>query len=537
MIYFDAPAAQEWADHEVKCYAYDGLPVPGKGPGGGHYFTFTQKGPYVLVADVIRSDTKEATGLKAVVFGQVVETHAPRTQIMPVVLFPPLNATMRQKVDDDLLAAAERIRVECEQRVPEWFPLKPGSFTMPVRRIRNLSSYVKTFLADRANFTWTKSLGADVDVFGESKTFIPAILGSYFDVIARVGEMSRTVVLINSADFLNLNLVVNRDSFDDASSTLAYAACQKVMFAPDTSVAGTIAHELVHTLPYLWSANEMQSELGLDWHNKFSYVAAGPQIFKSVAGGGVAPSRLRFTASRCIMEINSHRAEWISQGAYWQLAKALQQPPDPPLILVSGMLMRREGRYAATITRLHNVMGIPDLAAAKAEEPVNPEQWAIVAVDRRGNVLARYPFSPDWRHPEGGPDRDILPLSYTVLDDERISEIRVVGPTEVSAARALSFAAPELTITSPANGATVTPEAGGRINVAWRGSAAGGARLVYSVFYSPDGGANWYDQAFEQTETMLSFVPEGGAASPLVRVMASDGSRSRTVTVGFKIAK
>lgn len=535
-IYFDPPVNPDWIQDETRLNAAFGLPRTGKGPGGLDYFTFSQAGPYIIEAELYRDDNNTPTGIKTIVFGSVVETAPPTSQIMPVMLWPKSVDALRDKDQQALLTACDQIKAECELRIPEWYPIKPGSFSLPVRGTRNLGAFVEAYLANPDEAKWRTSLGPDADVQTSDHGFIPALLGGYFDMLGRLGQMSRTIVVVSKADFLQQNIFVGGDDLKGAQTTLAYAACQKVMFAPSDSTADTIAHELIHTMPYLWSRDQMMALFGFTWHNKSMNVANGPQIFHSLARGGFVVDRTRHSDVMCIMEAGSAGATYrIAQGMYWQLTQTLQHPPDPELILVSGFIAQKNGHRSATIRRLYNLLGVADLQAIPSDAPTDNATWYIQTVDTAGRVLARYPFIPSWQHPEEGPDRVILPLSYTIPADDRISEIRVLGPGGQLASRKLSFAAPELTVTAPRNGATIRPDSDGKITVSWTATASSGLSLLYSVYYSPDGGAHWFDQAFEQKETTCSFRAEGGVANPLVRVIATDGTRSRTVTVGFKI--
>lgn len=536
-IHFDPPQTNEWVQDEVRLNAAFGLPRNGKGPGGKDYFTFSTPGPYIITAELYRDDNNSPTGIKTVVFGTTVETFAPAAQIMPVMLWPKSVDALREKDATALLAACDTLKTACEMQVPEWYPIKPGSFSLPVRGIRNLGTFVESYLADPDEAKWRTSLGPDADVQSTDHGFVPALLGSYFDMLARLGQMSRTIVVVSKADFLQQNIFVNKDTLQGAQTTLAYAACQKVMFAPSDSTSDTVAHELIHTLPYLWSASEMTALFGFSWHNKSMNVANGPQIFRSTRGGGFVVDRTRHSGAMCIMEAGSAGATyWIAQGMYWQLTQTLQRPPDPELMLISGFAAQKNGRESATIRRVYSLMGIADLQALPANAALPPGSWTIQTVDTAARVLSRYPFQPSWEHPEQGPPRVVVPLSYTIPADDRVSEIRVVGHGgAVLASRRLSFAAPDLAITTPANGAAVPLEPDGTLTVSWRATGSGGAPLVYSVFYSPDGGTHWFDQVFEQKGTTFRLKPEGGTANPLVRVIASDGTRSRTATVGFRI--
>jgi hypothetical protein len=128
-------------------------------------------------------------------------------------------------------------------------------------------------------------------------------------------------------------------------------------------------------------------------------------------------------------------------------------------------------------------------------------------------------------------------VTRALLDDKRIAAVEIPDPADgIAAHLALSPAAPELSILRPAADAAVVPEADGRVTVEWRGTGAGGRPLRYTVLYSPNGGTTWLDQAFEQTGTTLRFAPEGGTRQPMLRVIASDGTRSRTATIAFTIA-
>jgi hypothetical protein len=122
-------------------------------------------------------------------------------------------------------------------------------------------------------------------------------------------------------------------------------------------------------------------------------------------------------------------------------------------------------------------------------------------------------------------------FAYKVPDDPNVASIQLVGPGGVLAKSKFSAHPPTVSITSPADGASVTPVAGA-VHIAWTGSDADHNPLVYSVLYSSDGGQTFVAQSFEQTATSFT-LPLAAVHDHQVQILVSDGTRSSQATVHF----
>jgi hypothetical protein len=76
----------------------------------------------------------------------------------------------------------------------------------------------------------------------------------------------------------------------------------------------------------------------------------------------------------------------------------------------------------------------------------------------------------------------------------------------------------------------------GKIPVSWTGTDPDGDELLYTVFYSPDGGKTWRSRAFEEQAAKLDVLIDPGGTDHQIRVIASDGTRSGETTVRFSVA-
>jgi hypothetical protein len=153
-----------------------------------------------------------------------------------------------------------------------------------------------------------------------------------------------------------------------------------------------------------------------------------------------------------------------------------------------------------------------------------PGDWTIALVDGSNNDLATYPFAPDALTDEestpGTPAviAEIVPWSAGTA---RV-EIRYKGQTVAS--RSASANAPTVTLTTPADGATLP---NGPFQAAWSGSDLDGDPLTYSLLYSNDNGLTWQTLASNLSGGSVqldgSLIP-GGTGQ--LKVVASDGFRS-----------
>ncbi len=143
-----------------------------------------------------------------------------------------------------------------------------------------------------------------------------------------------------------------------------------------------------------------------------------------------------------------------------------------------------------------------------------------------GNELAFKPFQVAFTDPAENVAR------VQLMDGDIILDMLSPGP-----------ASPSLVITQPVGGENI----GAEIAVGWTASDPDSDDLLYTVLYSPNGGADWYpllvnyggsEEAEQLIALDLAGEPGSEGATALVRVMASDGYHTSTATSQpFSVAK
>lgn len=494
-IWLDGPAGtkREW---RATIHTETGVP-------DGTSFTM-KPGPYLIEAELIRDDTGKETGLKATVAGEAVTTTAPTLHFMPVALGDTVPAAASV-----MGARARRLASWTALELPDYLPLAPGGLTTTAQPLREMPEVQPGVLRELVSML---PLADDSDTVRRDR--LQASLAAWVTTQAALTGGGKVVALLA------------RDEFNDLwpdDNVGAFASTQKMMVAPDTSSAKTIAHELTHTTPFLWSKNEMIGNFGFSYHNYDDrQYADGVELF---------PLRMRHDTVRSLM--GPVGGQWITQGTYWHLLELFQARPDPPLIVTRGFLAREGGRIHGRLDALYEVMGVPDLETGG----LSPSHVAIELRDADGGMLGRFPFKAEWRVPHVERERSIVAFTFTVPDLEGTAEIALVGPDgALLHSRRRSASAPAVEILSPAAGARVTPD-DERLRVTWRGSDVDGDDLTYMVLYSPDAGATWRVAGYEVTGTSFDVPIVGRPASPRVRVIATDGARSATAEVSFSYAR
>jgi hypothetical protein len=150
-----------------------------------------------------------------------------------------------------------------------------------------------------------------------------------------------------------------------------------------------------------------------------------------------------------------------------------------------------------------------------------PGEWSIALVNGAASDLAVYPFSPDeLTDAEESPGRPAVIAEVVPWASGAVKvEIRHNG--QVKASRIASANAPTVTITSPADGASIPA---GPFTVSWTGADADGGSLRYSVLYSRDAGATWETLAAElETSSVVLNTNQIPGGKGQLRVIVSDG--------------
>lgn len=466
--------------------AHKGLPRFG-------HFLFDSAGGYVLEAELIRASGEE-TGLKVRVSGNVVETFGPNVKFIPAFISePPASGWMNSFTD-----LAQRLAASSANDIPVYFPLAPNGLPTssdPSIRIQVADPGVLTRLWSALPLT--KSIE---QVKAENSM---AILSQRFETDSALTSGGKVVVLLSNDDF---------DTVRPGGRAEAFAASQKLIVVHFDSSSSTVAHELVHTMPYLWSSDQMLRDVRKRYHNS--------QDQNYGNGLRIIGFRDRRDGVKAIMGPQSFD-NWITQGTYWHLLRAFRSRPDPELLLVRGFIAAGGGAQAGAFSAMYQVMGTADLEAGVGEAG----DWGIQVFDASGNRLAHYPFTPHWFVPDLEIERSVVSISQKIPWQPGIKEVVLVGPSGPLDRKIFSDHKPDVVFTNPIGGTKISPT-GKNFFVRWQGQDSDGDRLLYSLLYSADNGKHWRMAAYEIPETSFELVVHGHPKRIRLRIVATDGSRS-----------
>jgi hypothetical protein len=492
---------------EVSIDATDGLPpeFDRKYP----EFTFDD-GEYILEAELVTPDGR-ATGIKVTVMGRSVTTTAPKIAFRVVNI---LSAGRDPATRESLQDKAITLSAQSGSRIPDWFPIRHDRLKTRVFPPQDRGDLLAV-LARQPKFTELRSGDAGGAYFAEG---IREELLRQMQVGGLMSGFDRVVVLVGAGDFR----IIWHGSFDvDATqSAAAFAASQKVVLVNfDYGTPEVVAHEIIHTLPYIFSGDQMLAECDIDYHNVGSYrVGHGHRITF-----GLKPFRERTDNSTAIMgPVAGGGRIWITQCSYRHLLQVLSAGvPDPRVLLVQGFVSRSAAGTAGFFQPFYDLDGVEDLAAG------GEGSWAIVLKDAPGNVLARYAWEPQWKVPDMEPERTLVAFASRLLRPEGLASVELQGPDGLLDTRVLSMSAPAVTILAPAENDPITL-VDGEVVVEWAVSDADGDPVVSTVLYSPDGGEMWMDVVVETAETSVRVPldPEAPREAHRVLVRATDGGRS-----------
>jgi hypothetical protein len=475
--------------------AHKGLPRFG-------HFLFDNAGGYVLEAELIRASGEE-TGLKVLVSGNVVETFGPNVKFIPVFINdPPAPGWL-----DGFTGRARRMAASSAAGIPVYFPLAPNGLPTsaePSIQIQVVEPGVLSRLWGALPLTKsTERVKAENSM---------AVLSQRFETDSALTGGGKVVALLSNEDF---------DIVRPGGRAEAFAASQKLIVVHFDSSASTVAHELVHTMPYLWSSDQMLRDVKKRYHNN--------QDQNYGNGLRIIGFRDRRDGVQAIMGPQSFD-NWITQGTYWHLLRQFRSRPDPELLLVRGFIARGDGVRVGALSPLYQVMGVADLEAGEAATG----QWAIQLLDSAGNRLSHYPFTPRWVVPDLEIERSIVSVSQKIPWRPDVREVVLLGPSGPLDRRIISLNAPSVSFSTPIMGTKVRLREN-KLQVSWRGSDADGDPLLYSLLYSPDNGRHWRMVAYEIKDTSFDLQVPGRPERIKIRVIATDGARSRLAEIAVRM--
>jgi len=193
---------------------------------------------------------------------------------------------------------------------------------------------------------------------------------------------------------------------------------------------------------------------------------------------------------------------WVCDETYRPLFTALKDPPDEPVLYVSGTI------YTNRTTEFDNwylTTGLPD--------PEDEGEYTVDCVSDAGEVL----YSTDF----GFEAEEYMSFGFVIPYPEGTVKVRFSKDGELLRERSPSVYPPEINVVTPDSVTT----AQGALDLSWAASDLDGDALAYSVLYSPDGGENWMTVALELDVARYSLdttlLP--GGTQGKIKVVVSDG--------------
>ena len=498
---FDPPCGA-LQPYTVELAAPEGIPPPSKGT-----FSFPA-GFYTLENELVREDTGADTGLKVTVKGEAVTTKAPVVDFYPVTLTP-ATAAQRRELQED----SDRLARESAKFIPDFFPLAPGSWISSRGGVLNMTSSRKKALDDYRQ--WLEAGGIDPTRFQATRILndiTAAEITKRLGLAMHLGQSDRT------SDRAVMVLRTEDVKFMDPRRIDGLAFNPKVVLARDKAEYSVVAHEIAHTLPFIWLSDQEEPCGPPNYHNTERGVANGFRVTK----GGEATSAARSSMDRrnSFMEIRTNW--WSDQCTYWHLTEQLLGLKDPPVLLVQGRVASIDTQVVGELFPSYRFDGEVDLA------PGTGGDYAVLVKDAVGETLERFPFDPHFllaRHPARS--RSVASFAFRLPVISEMASIEFVGPTGVLDTRIVSTGTPTIAITAPGPGAVVSDN---KVTVSWSGTDPDGDPLLYTVLYSNNEGDTWAPIAVE-TEATAADITLGKGSTHLIEVVATDGVNSTLATV------
>ena len=229
---------------------------------------------------------------------------------------------------------------------------------------------------------------------------------------------------------------------------------------------------------------------------------------------------------------------WPSAHSYAELRQAINArfaplaplsgaPPERRPTGATQLAIRGEIDFAAGTVDFQPLARIPGLGTQPLPPAPPVPEFTLRLRDSGGATLQLIPFAPQrWR--ETGQVASSFGSFFLLLDDNpAIRTVEVEHNAVLWGALSASAQAPTVAVLAPNGGEVLSgPDA----TISWDGGDPDGDALVYTVDYSPDGGATWTTLAIDIADESLT-LPKFELAKTtqgLVRVQASDGFDNAT---------
>jgi hypothetical protein len=511
------------SEQEKIIYEAQSLPIPLEGPCGERKefefnlaahngiphdktFKFNEVGPYILTAELVREDNNKPTGIKVEVKGETVETFAPKIHLIPIILDNTTAYDLDGKNDyslDVLIRNIPKLAEEAKLYIPDYYPLEPNSIEVQIHELQDLTHLVQEAEAG----TWFKSMRWDSTLGTFREDAILAALTDYYTTQGILGEADRIVG------------VMRRDDLKLITPVKGLASSEKVVYVGEYD-HGNLAHEIAHTLPFIWSTKQMNKECGIQYH----LGGADPRLpishgFRILLGGEENRKVVDRVESFLMTAYFGFYSKlnpdfvlgWPTQCTYWNLINQLQIPPDPELILVRGVIADDNKNVRGILLPTYQLNGIAYLP--KGEDG----KWSIILKNKENNEIVKYPFDPLWELADG--KRNMVSFAYRIENNPSISKIELHGPNNLLDSIEISDNVPTVRITEHA----IRDD---NVEISWNAKDEDNNKLLYTIFYSPDDGKTWKTHKFEQKETSTILRYDTSIAQHKVKVIVNDGSQS-----------
>jgi hypothetical protein len=311
----------------------------------------------------------------------------------------------------------------------------------------------------------------------------------------------------------------------------------RVAFGTDTPVNKVyqmiMAHEIGHNLG---RQHPICKFTETDWpHPTYAIHDVGFDFGFYTAGAFIHQDTDDFmVGSHCRADIYDNK--WISAHNYQKLHETLSAgspttapslAAGQPLYLVTGNVFVDGRAELETIYEL-----TPGQAVA---QPAGSE-YCLALENSQGESLSRHCFDLSLDDAARYQPREPASFTYALPYAPGAARLVLWRESEELAQRLFSPHAPEVAVTSPAAGATLT----GTVALTWQGRDDDDDSLSYAVAYSPDNGRSWYYLALDLSESslLIDTVDLPGGDRALFRVLASDGAHTAVATAGpFQVAR
>jgi hypothetical protein len=474
--------------------------LPDYVPKPGTPYRFTAKGAYRIEDELLRDSGP--TGMKVIVSGNAVATQKLRIGFAPVYFRPFAAAADEEPVDDldaaDLLQNTLRLARASASLIPDYYPLSTGGWESRVFSPPDDLTSLAARNPDLESADRNRRFGAQLRV--------QSVLDHKYSVVAKEAmpePFNRIVVTPSDAGF----------TFGIADAA-GISFAQTVVAVPAQGNYLTVAHEIAHTLPYLWSSDQMIRDCSRpgDYHNTLEPYADGVRI--DVAGKPGYP--VGRSGPPFMGKAGDTESQWIDQCTFWHLTNALQAVADPQAIFVHGELVAGGAPQLWPGYTIDGGLSVPQAGG--------PNQWTIRLEGPAGTILASYRFTPQWFDENGRP----LPrttFQFTLPEPAGLGAIELLGPHgERSTLHAAGANVGVHVTQSVVHGTSVA--------LAWRISGAVPPAVVSSVLVDGPDGETMAAPVFETNATAatiaLSPPVKGVPLRYRLRVIVTDNIHTAT---------